>query len=58
MHLDNDVMLDLRINDNLIPHNHFLRYQASNGDKIIKNFTKTDIDLCHYQVCFRYSFFI
>lgn len=44
------MIIDLNLNDNLIPKGHFVRYQLPNGDKVIKNFTKTDVDLCHYQV--------
>lgn len=44
------MILDLQLNDNLIPLEHFMSYQLPNGDKAIKNFTKTDIDLCHYHV--------
>lgn len=44
------MILDLHLNDNLIPVEHFISYQQPNGDKTIKNFTKTEIDLCHYQV--------
>lgn len=49
-HNSKDVILDLQLNDNLIPLEHFMSYQLPNGDKAIKNFTKTDIDLCHYHV--------
>ena len=49
-HNNKDVILDLQQNDNLIPLEHYLSYQHSNGDKAIKNFTKTEIDLCNYHV--------
>lgn len=49
-HNNQDVILDLRLNDKLIPIEHFISYQLPNGDKAIKNFTKTDINLCNYQV--------
>jgi hypothetical protein len=49
-HNNQDVILDLQLNDNLIPIEHFISYQLPNGDKAIKNFTKTDINLCNYQV--------
>lgn len=51
-HNNKDVILDLQLNDNLIPIEHFISYQLPNGDKAIKNFTKTDINLCNYQVSF------
>lgn len=44
------MIIDLKLNDNLIPKGHFVRYQLPNGDKVIKKFTKTDVDLCHYHV--------
>lgn len=44
------VIVDLKRNDNLIPKEHFVRYQGPNGDTIIKNFTKTEVNLCHYHV--------
>lgn len=46
------MIVDLKLNHNLIPKGHFVRFQLPNGDRIIKNFTKTDIDLCHYHVSF------
>ena len=49
-HNNKDVILDLHLNDNLIPKGHFVSYQQPNGDKAIKNFTKTEIDLCNYHV--------
>ncbi|KAG5679982.1 hypothetical protein PVAND_009517 [Polypedilum vanderplanki] len=48
-HNNKDVILDLHLNDNFLPLEHFISYQQPNGDKAIKNFTKTDIELCNYQ---------
>ncbi|KAH8318043.1 hypothetical protein KR074_003564, partial [Drosophila pseudoananassae] len=47
-------IIDLQRNDGLLPDKHFLRYQnstraASTGDHVVRNFTKTEVDLCHYQ---------
>ena len=50
---DNDVILDLQLNDKILPHTHYISYQLPNGEKAIRNFTKTDADLCHYHVSFR-----
>ncbi|KAG4073137.1 hypothetical protein HA402_002526 [Bradysia odoriphaga] len=44
-----DVIIDLKLNHNFIPHNHFLRYQLPNGTDAVQHFTKTDVDLCHYK---------
>lgn len=44
-----NVILDLDLNDKLIPEEHFISFQEPNGDKSIKNM-KTDKDLCHYHV--------
>ncbi|XP_037026148.1 disintegrin and metalloproteinase domain-containing protein 12 isoform X2 [Bradysia coprophila] len=44
-----DVIIDLKLNDNLIPQGHFMRYQLPNGTDVVQHFTKTDIDLCHYK---------
>lgn len=54
--------MDLKRNDNLLPDKHFLRYQNSNSTQgrnvvVVKNFTKTEIALCHYQVAVTYSVF-
>lgn len=46
----NDVIIDLKLNHNLVPHNHFMRYQLPNGSDAVQHFTKTDVDLCHYKV--------
>lgn len=50
MHRNQDVIIDLHRNDNLLPSEHFLRYQTSNGGSIIKNYTKTEANLCQYNV--------
>ncbi len=50
MHGEKDVIIDLKLNDNLIPQGHFMRYQLPNGTDVVQHFTKTDIDLCHYKV--------
>lgn len=47
------MILDLQLNDNMIPEGHFLKYQLPNGDKVVKNLTKTEVELCHYQVSFQ-----
>jgi len=58
MHQGQRIQIELQRNDRLLPEAHFLRYQnASNQDEgnsgyVVRNFTKTDIDLCHYQVSF------
>lgn len=44
------MIIDLKLNDNLIPQGHFMRYQQQNGTDVVQYFTKTDIDLCHYKV--------
>ncbi|KAL7727870.1 hypothetical protein ACLKA6_019437 [Drosophila palustris] len=55
MHQGQRIQIELQRNDRLLPDAHFLRYQnASNQDEgasgyVVRNFTKTDIDLCHYQ---------
>uniref|UniRef100_A0A0K8UA17 Disintegrin and metalloproteinase domain-containing protein 12 n=1 Tax=Bactrocera latifrons TaxID=174628 RepID=A0A0K8UA17_BACLA len=45
------VHIDLHRNDELLPAEHFLRYQHSNSPtgRVVKNFTKTELELCHYQ---------
>ncbi|XP_075148734.1 disintegrin and metalloproteinase domain-containing protein meltrin [Haematobia irritans] len=50
-HKGQRILIDLKRNDNLLPDEHFLRYQNSNTTKghVVKNFNKTEIDLCHYQ---------
>lgn len=48
-----DVIIDLNLNENLIPdHGQFLKYQSSMNEKIVQHFTKADIVLCHYTVCY------
>lgn len=47
------VLIDLKLNDKLLPDEHFLRYQNSKtqtGHVVKQNFTKTELTLCHYQV--------
>jgi hypothetical protein len=52
------VIIDLQLNEDLIPKEHFLSYQLNkNGDKNITKFTKTDVGLCHYHVRFIYFIF-
>ncbi|KAL5284165.1 hypothetical protein ACFFRR_006446 [Megaselia abdita] len=49
-HDGKNVISDLYLKEDIIPDGHFLRIQSPNrGQDIIKNFTKTDLDLCHYQ---------
>ncbi|XP_016977548.1 disintegrin and metalloproteinase domain-containing protein 12 [Drosophila rhopaloa] len=48
------VTIDLQRNDGLLPDSHFLRYQNSSAGgatagHVARNFTKTEVDLCHYQ---------
>ncbi|EDW97549.2 disintegrin and metalloproteinase domain-containing protein 12 isoform X4 [Drosophila yakuba] len=47
------VTIDLQRNDRLLPDSHFLRSQnASRGatpGHVVTTFTKTEVDLCHYQ---------
>lgn len=56
IHGEKDVIIDLKLNDNLIPEGHFMRYQSKNGSDVVQHFTKTDIDLCHYTVSKRYDY--
>ncbi|KAH8267346.1 hypothetical protein KR018_011802, partial [Drosophila ironensis] len=58
IHEGKRVLIDLQRNDALLPEKHFLRYQNSTrgassggtpGGHEVRNFTKTEIDLCHYQ---------
>lgn len=55
-HQGQRIQAELLRNDRLLPDAHFLRYQnASNladgaTGYVVRNFTKTDVDLCHYQV--------
>ncbi|EDW67790.2 disintegrin and metalloproteinase domain-containing protein 9 [Drosophila virilis] len=54
-HQGQRIQIELQRNDRLLPDAHFLRYQnASNQEDgatgyVVRNFTKTDVDLCHYQ---------
>ncbi|EDV48915.2 disintegrin and metalloproteinase domain-containing protein 12 [Drosophila erecta] len=47
------VTIDLQRNDRLLPDSHFLRYQNASGGAtpghVATTFTKTEVDLCHYQ---------
>ncbi|XP_030376058.1 disintegrin and metalloproteinase domain-containing protein 12 [Scaptodrosophila lebanonensis] len=46
------IQIELQRNDDLLPAEHFLRYQNATGGgykQVISNFTKTEIDLCLYQ---------
>ncbi|KAH8407940.1 hypothetical protein KR222_004177, partial [Zaprionus bogoriensis] len=56
LHQGQRVLAELQRNDRLLPDSHFLRYQngsrQANGGAsgyVVRNFTKTDVDLCHYQ---------
>ncbi|KNC31405.1 hypothetical protein FF38_03874, partial [Lucilia cuprina] len=53
-HKGQKILIDLKRNDDLLPSEHFLRYQNSNTTQghVVKNFTKTEIELCHYQASF------
>lgn len=46
---DKKIILDLKLNDNLLPKDHFISYQEKSV-RIIKNFTDSNITLCHYHV--------
>ncbi|XP_023165287.2 disintegrin and metalloproteinase domain-containing protein 12 [Drosophila hydei] len=54
-HQGQRIQIELQRNDRLLPDAHFLRYQnASNradgaAGYVVRKFTKTDVDLCHYQ---------
>lgn len=56
-HNNEYVILDLNLNGDLLPKEHFVTYQNLNSEKTIKTFTKTDVDLCHYQVSFKVKIF-
>ncbi|XP_017046909.1 disintegrin and metalloproteinase domain-containing protein 12 [Drosophila ficusphila] len=48
------ITIDLQRNDRLLPDNHFLRTQnsssgAATAGHVVRHFTKTEVDLCHYQ---------
>lgn len=47
---DEQVIVDLKLNRDLIPNNHFMRYQLNNGSDAVRQFTKTDLNMCHYKV--------
>ncbi|EDW85054.2 uncharacterized protein Dwil_GK14446 [Drosophila willistoni] len=60
LHQGQRIQIELLRNDRLLPDTHFLRYQnasklaaKSNGHgpvgNVVRNFTKTEVDLCHYQ---------
>ena len=55
-HKGQHITIDLKRNDDLLPSEHFLRYQNSNTTHgyVVKNFTKTELELCHYQARFFY----
>ncbi|GAB0096482.1 uncharacterized protein DMENIID0001_120060 [Sergentomyia squamirostris] len=43
------VVVDLQLNDGLLPHGHFLHSQEPGGGERVQNFTRPeDIDHCHY----------
>ncbi|XP_038106016.1 uncharacterized protein LOC6045606 [Culex quinquefasciatus] len=45
-----DVILDLQLNERLIPRGHFLSYQLPSGDKVVQRYNRTDeVELCHYR---------
>ncbi|XP_021693630.1 uncharacterized protein LOC5576567 isoform X1 [Aedes aegypti] len=46
-----DVILDLQLNEQLVPRGHFLRYQLPNGaGKAVERYNRTDqVELCHYR---------
>ncbi|KAH8360157.1 hypothetical protein KR093_011094, partial [Drosophila rubida] len=55
-HQGQRVHIELQRNDRLLPDAHFLRTQnasnledGSGSGYVVRNFTKTDVDLCHYQ---------
>lgn len=46
-----EVILDLQLNQELIPDGHFIHYQLPNGQGYAqRNFTLADVDHCHYKV--------
>lgn len=46
-----EVILDLRLNQELLPKGHFVHYQLPDGGGYaLKNFTLQDVDHCHYVV--------
>lgn len=44
------MIIDLKLNEYLIPDGHFVRHQLPNGADVVQKFTKNDVDLCHYKV--------
>lgn len=56
MHNNHKVLVDLAINKQLLSGEHFLRYQE-NGNKVTQRFSKYDIDMCHYHVCYELQVF-
>lgn len=47
-HNGKNVIIDLLINYDLIPEGHYISYQTPDGGKVVKKFTKTELNLCHY----------
>ena len=47
---EENVILDLKLNEHLLPENHFLSYQKPNGAKVLQILSETTKKLCHYQV--------
>ena len=45
---DEEVVLDLNLNQNLLPKEHYVSYQLPNGSMATLNFTKETVDLCHF----------
>ena len=45
-----NVIIDLQLNNHLIPDGHFLTYQGDDGENVVQNLTKIEIDMCHYHV--------
>lgn len=45
---DKDYILDLRLNEDLVPDNHTVSYQNENGEAVLLKPTKDEIDLCQY----------
>lgn len=47
-----DVILDLQLNEQLVPRGHFLSYQLPNGTgKVVERYSSADrVELCHYRV--------
>lgn len=47
---EENVILELKLNEHLLPENHFLSYQKPNGAKVLQISSETTKELCHYQV--------